>query len=90
MTRFIKLARQNHLLEKFRSDTSSSDDKLISQVFTAWRTLLRNDLAAALLENERLSSADTYKEVDIKFAHISELVERSDQQRLEAGVFEKR
>ncbi|KAJ3835174.1 hypothetical protein F5878DRAFT_628686 [Lentinula raphanica] len=83
---FIKLARQNHLLEKFRSDTSSSDDKLISQVFTAWRTLLRNDLAAALLENERLSSADTYKEVDIKFAHISELVERSDQQRLEAGV----
>ncbi|KAJ3757808.1 hypothetical protein EV360DRAFT_95027 [Lentinula raphanica] len=62
--KFIKLARQNHLLEKFRSDTSSSDDKLISQVFTAWRTLLRNDLAAALLENERLSSADTNKETN--------------------------
>ncbi|KAJ3819750.1 hypothetical protein F5880DRAFT_1625482 [Lentinula raphanica] len=92
LKQFIKLARQNHLLEKFRSDTSSSDDKLISQVFTAWRTLLRNDLAAALLENERLSSADTYKEVDIKFAHISELVERSDQKdwRLECSKRDKR
>ncbi|KAJ3713838.1 tRNA synthetases class I (C) catalytic domain-containing protein [Lentinula raphanica] len=81
--KIIKRARQNHLLEKFRSDTSSLDDKLISQVFTAWRTFLRNDLAAALLENERPSSTDTDEELDVKFARVAELVQTNKDWRQE-------
>ncbi|KAJ3751465.1 hypothetical protein DFH05DRAFT_1471567, partial [Lentinula detonsa] len=61
--KIIKRARQNHLLEKLRTDTTSLDGNLISH----------NELAAGLPENERLSSTETDQELDEKFTQIADL-----------------
>ncbi|KAJ3738586.1 tRNA synthetases class I (C) catalytic domain-containing protein, partial [Lentinula detonsa] len=69
----IKRARQNHLLEKLRTDTTSLDGNLISH----------NELAAGLPENERLSSTETDQELDEKFTQIADLVQVNKEWRQE-------
>ncbi|KAJ3712081.1 tRNA synthetases class I (C) catalytic domain-containing protein [Lentinula guzmanii] len=69
----IKRARQNHLLEKLRTDTTSLDVNLISH----------NELAAGLPENERLSSTETDQELDEKCTQIADLVQVNKEWRQE-------
>ncbi|KAJ3790369.1 tRNA synthetases class I (C) catalytic domain-containing protein [Lentinula aff. detonsa] len=73
--KIIKRARQTHLLEKLRTDTTSLDGNLISHVSAAFRAFLQNELAAGLPENERLSSTETDQELDSKFIRIADLVQ---------------
>ncbi|KAJ3996051.1 tRNA synthetases class I (C) catalytic domain-containing protein [Lentinula boryana] len=81
--KIIKRARQTHLLEKLRTDTTSLDGNLISHVSAAFRAFLQNELAAGLPENERLSSTETDQEIDKKFTQIADLVQVNKEWRQE-------
>ncbi|KAJ4473883.1 tRNA synthetases class I (C) catalytic domain-containing protein [Lentinula aciculospora] len=81
--KIIKRARQNHLLEKFRADTTLLDTNLISQVDTAWRAFLRNELAAGLPVDERTFPTGTDEEIGITFARIAELVQSNKEWKQE-------
>ncbi|KAJ8084492.1 cysteinyl-tRNA synthetase [Marasmius tenuissimus] len=66
--KIIKRARQTHLLDTFRADTTSLTDNLISQVQAAWRNFVRNELANGLAEEEKASQGTE----DEKWAQITE------------------
>ncbi|KAJ3848726.1 tRNA synthetases class I (C) catalytic domain-containing protein [Lentinula lateritia] len=76
--KIIKRARQNHLLEKFRADTKLLDANLISQVYTAWRAFLRNEMTAGLPPDERALSTETDGELDSQFTRIAELIQNKE------------
>nr|GAT44279.1 predicted protein [Mycena chlorophos] len=46
--KIIKRARQNHLLDKFRTETSTLSPELIAQVHAAWRVHLQSQLRKGL------------------------------------------
>ncbi|TFK44293.1 tRNA synthetases class I (C) catalytic domain-containing protein [Crucibulum laeve] len=51
--KIIERARQNHILDTFRADTTSLTDELISRVYEAWRTFILKRVSKGLPENER-------------------------------------
>ncbi|KAL0581043.1 cysteinyl-tRNA synthetase [Marasmius crinis-equi] len=50
--KIIKRARQTHLLDTFRADTTSLTEDLISQVKAAWRNFIRTELAKGLAKED--------------------------------------
>ncbi|KAF9069052.1 cysteinyl-tRNA synthetase [Rhodocollybia butyracea] len=73
--KIIKRARQNHLIEKFRTDTVSLNEDLISQVSTAWRGFVHKEVAAGLPSEERVFGTD---EVDTRFSQITQLIQNKE------------
>ncbi|KAF5355446.1 hypothetical protein D9758_006390 [Tetrapyrgos nigripes] len=67
--KIIKRARQNHLIETFRSETKAVTADLIKHVSTAWRTFIRNELFKEFPNGERPSAG----EEEAKWQSISEL-----------------
>ncbi|KAG7099644.1 hypothetical protein E1B28_001470 [Marasmius oreades] len=53
--KIIKRARQTHLLETFRKDTTALTENLFSQVQAAWHNFIRSEIANGLAEEERPS-----------------------------------
>ncbi|THU96744.1 cysteinyl-tRNA synthetase [Dendrothele bispora CBS 962.96] len=72
--KIIKRARQNHLIETFRSETKGVTPQLIKQVLTAWQTFVRKELAKGLPEAELPASG----EEENKWLRISELYQNRD------------
>ncbi|KAK7473215.1 cysteinyl-tRNA synthetase [Stygiomarasmius scandens] len=72
--KIIKRARQNHLIDTFRSETKAVTQELTKQVLTAWRTFIREDLSKGLPETERPSNG----EEETKWQRISELYQNKD------------
>ncbi|GAW08139.1 cysteinyl-trna synthetase [Lentinula edodes] len=81
--KIIKRARQNHLLEKFRADTKLLDASLVSQVYTAWRAFLRNEMAAGLPSHERALFTENDGELDSQFNRIAELIQNNKEWKQE-------
>ncbi|KAJ3881256.1 tRNA synthetases class I (C) catalytic domain-containing protein [Lentinula edodes] len=81
--KIIKRARQNHLLEKFRADTKLLDANLVSQVYTAWRAFLRNEMATGLPSDERALFTENDGELDSQFNRIAELIQNNKEWKQE-------
>jgi cysteinyl-tRNA synthetase len=56
--KIIQRARQNHLLDTFRSETKTMTSDLINQVHAAWRTHVREKVAKGLPNSERPIEGD--------------------------------
>ncbi|KAJ7162097.1 tRNA synthetases class I (C) catalytic domain-containing protein [Mycena filopes] len=72
--KIIKRARQNHLLDKFREETSSVSPELIARVHDAWRAHVREALSKGLLE----SDAPKAGEEDKAWPRLAELIQNKD------------
>ncbi|KIK60442.1 hypothetical protein GYMLUDRAFT_43756 [Collybiopsis luxurians FD-317 M1] len=72
--KIIKRARQNHLIEQYRADTTSLNTNLISQVTTAWKAFVQREVGAGLPPDERIPA----DQVDTQFGRISELILNKD------------
>lgn len=53
LRKIIRRARQNHLLDNFRSETKTMSSDLINQVYAVWRVHVRENVAKALPISER-------------------------------------
>ncbi|KAF8236044.1 hypothetical protein L208DRAFT_1391483 [Tricholoma matsutake] len=51
--KIIRRARQNHLLDNFRSETKTMSSDLINQVYAVWQVHVRENVAKALPISER-------------------------------------
>ncbi|KAG6900716.1 hypothetical protein C0993_003742 [Termitomyces sp. T159_Od127] len=51
--KIIVRARQNHLLEKFRTETKSLSPELINRILSAWRSHVQAKVGRALSESDR-------------------------------------
>jgi len=56
--KIIKRARQNHLLDTFRSETKALTLKLINQVYAAWQAHIQQNVAKGLPKAERPIEGD--------------------------------
>lgn len=64
-------ARQNHLLDTFRTETTSVSSDLIAQIHTAWRTHVRENIGKGLSEAEKPVEG----EEDKAWARLTELIQ---------------
>ncbi len=55
LVKIIKRARQNHLLDKFRAETTSVSSNLIDRIRVAWRTYVREKVGKGLPDTKVLS-----------------------------------
>src|SRR6188768_4076630 len=51
--KIIERARQNHLLETFRSDSTSLTSSLLDNARDSWKTYVRTRVSRAVSENEK-------------------------------------
>ncbi|KAK0505081.1 tRNA synthetases class I (C) catalytic domain-containing protein [Armillaria luteobubalina] len=56
--KIIKRARQNHLLDKFRAETTSVSSDLIDRIRVAWRTYVREKVGKGLPDTEVPSTGE--------------------------------
>ncbi|KAF9270643.1 cysteinyl-tRNA synthetase [Marasmius fiardii PR-910] len=72
--KIIKRARQTHLLEAFRKDTTALSETLILQVQTAWRQFIRKEIANGLAKEDQSSERNE----DEQWLRIVELYQNKD------------
>lgn len=72
--KIIDRARQNHLLNKFRSETTSLSNDLIAQVHTAWRIHVRGKLAKGLPQGQTPNEG----EEEAMWSRFTELILNKD------------
>lgn len=70
-------------MEKFRADTKLLDANLVSQVYTAWRAFLRNEVAVGLPSDERALFTENDGELDSQFSQIAELIQNNKEWKQE-------
>ncbi|KAK0242105.1 tRNA synthetases class I (C) catalytic domain-containing protein [Armillaria nabsnona] len=71
--KIIKRARQNHLLDKFRAETTSVSSDLIDRIRVAWRTYVREKVGKGLPDTRVLSPG----EEDTKWSEIAVLAQNA-------------
>ncbi|KAJ6538892.1 tRNA synthetases class I (C) catalytic domain-containing protein [Mycena vulgaris] len=72
--KIIKRARQNHLLDKFREETTGVSPELITQVHAAWRIHVREQLQKGLPAGVAPSEGDE----DTFWPRLAELIQNKD------------
>lgn len=70
----IKRARQNHLLEKFREETTGVSPELITRVHAAWRIHVREQLGKGLPAGDAPKEGDE----DKFWPRLVELIQNKD------------
>lgn len=73
LVKIIKRARQNHLLDKFRAETTSVSSNLIDRIRVAWRTYVREKVGKGLPDTKVLSPG----EEDTKWSEIVVLAQNA-------------
>lgn len=73
-TQIIIRARQNHLIEKFRSDSTSLTAELLATVSKAWADFVRGRVNKGLPDNEKLSEGTE----ETSWTRLSEYVQNSE------------
>jgi cysteinyl-tRNA synthetase len=73
-TQIIKRARQNHLLDKFREETTGVSPELITRVHAAWRIHVREQLRKGLPEGDAPGEGDE----DKFWPRLTELIHNKD------------
>ena len=74
INQIIERARQDHLFDTFRSQTSTLTPGLLSQVRDAWRTYVRNRVSRGVPENVK----PTHGNEDETWTRISELYQNTE------------
>ncbi|KAJ7049675.1 tRNA synthetases class I (C) catalytic domain-containing protein [Mycena amicta] len=72
--KIIKRARQNHLLDKFRDETSAVSPELIAQVHAAWRIHVHKELRKGLPDTLAPAEGDE----DAFWPRLVELIQNKD------------